>query len=143
MGSLDSNMPLGGFHPSIATDESIGWETIPEGTTKQPTKMPQNMAGHMESPIMPIVKDDNGLPMEVAWAITFNMKISREDFKRYDNAKWVAGKVNIKKFCENQWLIDHWEAWEIQEDGGTLKRSKVRKSFLFYVGLENEGIKID
>ncbi|KAL2607953.1 hypothetical protein R1flu_026526 [Riccia fluitans] len=143
MGSLDSNMPPGGFHPSIATDALIGWETTPKGTTEQPMKMPQNMASCMELPIPPIVGDDNGLPMEVAWAITFNEKEWREDFKQYDDAKWAANKLKIRKFCDNQWLIDHWEAWKLEVDGKTLKRSEVRKSFLFYVGQEKEEIKID
>ncbi|KAL2622940.1 hypothetical protein R1flu_003145 [Riccia fluitans] len=101
------------------------------------------MTSHMELPIPPTVKGDNGLPLEVVWAIPFNVKEWQEDFKRYDDAKWTADKQNIKKFCDNQWLIDHWEAWKIQEDGRTLKRSEVRKSFLFYVRLEKEGIKID
>ncbi|KAL2620735.1 hypothetical protein R1flu_000940 [Riccia fluitans] len=88
------------------------------------------------------IGDDNGLPMEFAWAIPFSMREWQEDFKQYDNLKLEADKLNIKKFCDNQWPIDHWEAWKIQADGRTLKRSEVKKSFLFYVGLEKEGSKL-
>ncbi|KAL2631243.1 hypothetical protein R1flu_015929 [Riccia fluitans] len=110
MGSLDLNMPLGGFHPTVATDASIGWKTTLEGTTEQPVAMPLTTGNGKESSILPIVGDDNGLLMEVAWAIPFNVKEWQDDFKRYDDAKWAAGKLNIKKFCDNQWLKDHWEA---------------------------------
>ncbi|KAL2612645.1 hypothetical protein R1flu_024337 [Riccia fluitans] len=110
MGSHDSNMSPGGFHPSIATDESISWETMPKKTTEQPAETPKNMASRIEAPIPPTVGDDNGLPMEVAWAIPFNVKEWQEEFKRYNNTKWAAGKLNIRKFCDNHWLIDHWEA---------------------------------
>ncbi|KAL2643688.1 hypothetical protein R1flu_011275 [Riccia fluitans] len=68
MGSLDSSMPPGEFHPSIATDASIGWETKPKGTTKQPMVTPLTMGSCKESTIPSTFRDDNGLPMEVAWA---------------------------------------------------------------------------
>ncbi|KAL2612437.1 hypothetical protein R1flu_024129 [Riccia fluitans] len=55
-------------------DVSIGWETTPKGTTEQLAEMPQTLTSHIELPIPPAVGDDNGLPMEVAWAIPFNVK---------------------------------------------------------------------
>ncbi|KAL2652501.1 hypothetical protein R1flu_020629 [Riccia fluitans] len=143
MESLDSSMHPGWFHPSIATDSSIGWETTLEGTTEQPEVMLLTMGSPKESPIPPTVGDDNGFPMEVAWAKPFNVKEWQDDFKQYNDAKWATDQLNIRKFCDNQWLIDHWKPWKIQADGGTLKRSELMKSFLFYVGLEKEGIKID
>ncbi|KAL2651562.1 hypothetical protein R1flu_019690 [Riccia fluitans] len=101
MGSLDSNMLPGGFHSIIAIDASKGWENKPKGTTEQPAETPQNMASCMESPILPTVGDNNGLSMEVAWAIPFNVKEWQEDFKQYDDAKWAVSKLNSKKFCDN------------------------------------------
>ncbi|KAL2643983.1 hypothetical protein R1flu_011570 [Riccia fluitans] len=40
-----------------------------------------------ESPIPPTIRDDNGFPMEVAWAMPFNVKEWRDDFMRYNDAK--------------------------------------------------------
>ncbi|KAL2633480.1 hypothetical protein R1flu_004959 [Riccia fluitans] len=37
---LSIQMSLGGFHPLIATDAFIGWETMPKGTTEQQAEMP-------------------------------------------------------------------------------------------------------
>ncbi|KAL2620167.1 hypothetical protein R1flu_000372 [Riccia fluitans] len=65
----------------------MDWETMPEGTMEQPVATLVTIGSRKKSSIPPTVGDDNGLPMEVAWAIPCNMKEWRDDFKLYENAK--------------------------------------------------------
>ncbi|KAL3699413.1 hypothetical protein R1sor_017435 [Riccia sorocarpa] len=54
---------------------------------------------------------DQGLPMNVAIGVPFDVESMREYFPSYIDKQWAAGKINFMTHCTNQFLNDNWENW--------------------------------
>ncbi|KAL3681648.1 hypothetical protein R1sor_024604 [Riccia sorocarpa] len=86
-----------------------------------------------------------GLPMNVTIGVPFDVESMREYFPTYNDKQWANGKINFTTHCEDRFLKDNWETWFRTSIGGRKdgSRTKVRKNFLFFAGLEKHGLRVD
>ncbi|KAL3694210.1 hypothetical protein R1sor_007861 [Riccia sorocarpa] len=82
------------------------------------------------------------VPGWTAIAIPYDYKELRGAFLDYDDAKWSAGKLNIRDKCNDRYLCENWEQWR-RIAAPDINRAETRKSFLHYAGLERNGIPIE
>ncbi|KAL3685027.1 hypothetical protein R1sor_003049 [Riccia sorocarpa] len=89
--------------------------------------------------------EQEGLPMNVAIGVPFDVESMREYFPTYNDKQWGNGKINFTTHCEDQFLKDNWETWFRTSIGGRKdgSRTEVRKNFLFFAGLEKHGLRVD
>ncbi|KAL2631184.1 hypothetical protein R1flu_015870 [Riccia fluitans] len=104
---------------------------------------PQESVPRSVPPQDPVPIPESGLP---AW-IAVGIQYSPDDLRKYflcDGKVWHSKKLNIEFHCSHPVLKNNWKKWmRAANPTWNRKSTQVRKSFVFFAGLELHGIKID
>ncbi|KAL3678711.1 hypothetical protein R1sor_021667 [Riccia sorocarpa] len=86
------------------------------------------------------------LPYSQAIGIPYNYHELRSAFPNCPDERWSRSRITIDTYCIDPFLKENWRKWRDQVPKANLKvnnKSEVGLIFLFFAGLEKEGIAID
>ncbi|KAL2619883.1 hypothetical protein R1flu_000088 [Riccia fluitans] len=121
-------------------------QTLDFGGSEDPVKNikpPEEFVARSVPPQDPVPIPESGLSAWIAVGIQYNP----DDLRKYflcDGKVWHSGKLNIEFHCSHPMLKNNWRKWmRAANPTWNGKSTQVRKSFVFFAGLELHGIKID